>query len=297
MFVRFGYEIVISSVGRVPLLAALNVHSTTTGRLIGLDAVRTDPEVATHEYLDGFGNRITRLTAPGGTLRLWSDCVVEMERTPDVFEPYARQEEIADLPDRVLQFLIPSRYCDSDNISTFAWAQFGWTAPGWPRVQAVVDYVHNETTFGYKFGRANKTASEVRIEKTGVCRDFAHLAITLCRALNIPARYVSGYLGDIGVPPAGAGDFCAWFEVWLGGRWYTFDARYNARRIGRLPMVRGADAADVAMITSFGAHDLNFFRVWTMELDGATDDASLYAMLNTRPETEPLVFPSSGRAA
>ena len=297
MFVRFGYEIVISSGGPVPMLAALNVHSATTGRMIGHDAVRTDPEVATHEYLDRFANRITRVTAPGGSLRLWSDCIVEMDRDYDAYAPEAEQHDVADLPDDVLQFLMPSRYCDSDNLSGFAWGRFGGIAPGWARVQAVCDYVHDATTFGYKFGRSSKTASEVQVEKTGVCRDFAHLSITLCRALNIPARYASGYLGDIGVPPGGPGDFCAWFEVFLGGRWYTFDARYNTRRIGRLVMVRGADAADVAMITSFGPHGLSFFRVWTLELASGMSDATMEGMLSSLPEAAALVYPSSGRAA
>ena len=297
MFVRFGYEIEIVSNAPVPILAALNTHSTTVGRLVGYDFVRSTPEVPTHEYLDRFGNRIARLTAPAGSVRLWSDCIVEMEEVLDPFEPFAQQHAIEDLPDDVLQYLSASRYCDSDNLTAFAWAQFGQTQPGWARVQAIVDYVHRETTFGYKFGRGTKTASDVRVEKTGVCRDFAHLAITLCRAMNFPARYVSGYLGDIGIPRSGAGDFCAWFEVWLGGQWHVFDARYNARRIGRLPMVRGADAADVAMITSFGQHRLTFFRVWTDRLDDGLDDAAMLNMLATRPDAEALVFPSSGRAA
>lgn len=297
MLIRIGFEIEIRCDGRVPMITALSTHQSNPGRLIGQDVVRTDPSVPTREYHDKFGNRMTRLAAPGGPLRLWSDCVMETPGHLDPVERSAHQHDIEELPDDVLQFLVPSRYCDSDNLMKFAWSQFGGAPLGWQRVQAVADYVHSEVTFGYKFGRSNKTASEVHLEKTGVCRDFAHLSIALCRALNIPARYVSGYLGDILVPYSGPGDFCAWFEVFLGGHWYTFDARYNVPRAGRIPMVRGADAADVAMITSFGSHSLTFFRVWADRLQDGLDDATLHRMLSTRPKAEPLVFPSSGRAA
>ncbi len=296
MFVRFGFEIEVESGADVPMILALSTHSTLSARLIGEDRVRSDPGVPTRTYLDRFGNRITRIVAPKGPLRLWSDCVAEIDGDLDAYEPGARQHEIDELPDETLTHLMASRYCDSDNLTTFAWATFGWTQPGWARVQAICDHVHQQTSFGYKFGRPNKTASDVQHEKTGVCRDFAHLAIALCRAMNIPARYASGYLGDIGVPVSGAGDFCAWFEVYLDGRWYTFDARYNARRIGRLLMVRGADASDVAMITSFGPYQLRYFRVWTDEIREPGDDAAILEMLRTRPESEPLVYPSSARA-
>ncbi len=296
MLVRFGFEIELESDADVPMILALSTHSTLSARLVGEDRVRAVPDVPMRTYLDRFGNRITRIVAPKGALRLWSDCVAEIDGEQDLFEPDAPQHEIDDLPDETLTHLMASRYCDSDNLVEFAWATFGWTTPGWNRVQAICDFVHTQTSFGYKFGRPNKTASEVRHEKTGVCRDFAHLAISLCRAMNIPARYASGYLGDIGVPASGPGDFCAWFEVFLGGRWYTFDARYNARRIGRLLMVRGSDASDVAMITSFGPYRLVYFRVWTDEIAGAPDDAAILDLLRTLPDTPPLVFPSSARA-
>jgi len=209
----------------------------------------------------------------------------------------ARQHAISDLPNEVLSLLLASRYCDSDNLITQAWSLFGHCTEGWARVQAITQFVHQHVTFGYQFGRANKTASEVFREKSGVCRDFAHLSISFCRAMNIPARYASGYLGDIGVPYSGAGDFCAWFEVYLGGRWHTFDARYNMPRAGRILMVRGADAADVAMITSFGDYQLKYFRVWTDQLADGLDDAVILDMLQTRPGGEPLVFPTSARVA
>ncbi|NND20905.1 MAG: transglutaminase family protein, partial [Silicimonas sp.] len=241
--------------------------------------------------------RFTRILAPTGSTKLWSDCVVELDGDPDPQAPSAEQHAIAELPNDVLTFLMASRYCDSDNLVKDAWDLFGQSPEGWLRVEAITQFVHDHVTFGYQFGRANKTASEVFREKTGVCRDFAHLSIALCRAMNIPARYASGYLGDIGVPYSGAGDFCAWFEVYLGGRWYTFDARYNTPRAGRILMVRGADAADVAMITSFGNHQLEYFRVWTDELEDGLDDAVILEMLQTRPGGEALVFPSSAREA
>lgn len=297
MLIRFGFEIEIDSMAPLPILAALSTHSEIGGRFIGEDRVRCDPPVPTREYLDISGNRITRLVAPSGRLKLWSDCAIDIDGAPDPVVLGARQHAVEDLPDNVLQHLVASRYCDSDALSAFAWRQFGDVADGWLRVQAICDFVHADTTFGYKFGRASKMASDVHLEKTGVCRDFAHLAITLCRAMNIPARYASGYLGDIGVPFSGPGDFCAWFEVFLDGQWFTFDARYNMPRVGRILMVRGADAVDVAMITSFGSYTLAYFRVWTEEIKGDTDNATVLRLLETRPESEPLVYPSSARAA
>jgi len=297
MLIRFGFEIEIQCPEPVPMLLALTTHTELEGRLVGLDFVRTPEESNAWAYVDRFGNRFTRLLAPFGSTTLWSDCVVELDGTPDPQVPSARQHAIAELPNDVLTFLMASRYCDSDNLTKDAWGLFGQTSEGWPRVQAITQFVHDHLTFGYQFGRANKTASEVFREKTGVCRDFAHLSIALCRAMNIPARYASGYLGDVGVPYSGAGDFCAWFEVYLGERWHTFDARYNTPRIGRVLMVRGADAADVAMITSFGNYQLRFFKVWTDELEDGLEDTVIHEMLQTRPGGEALIFPSSAREA
>lgn len=297
MLIRIGFEIELDSSAPVPMLLALSTHSDTPGRMIGDDLVHVEPNVATHRYKDRFGNWITRLVAPAGRTRMFSDCVVEVDGLPDADAPDAAQHAIQDLPDDVLQYLIPSRYCDSDNLTQDAWKLFASTPEGWGRAKAITAFVHQHVTFGYQFGRATKTASEVFREKTGVCRDFAHLAISLCRAMNIPARYASGYLGDIGVPYSGPGDFCAWFEVFLGGKWHTLDARYNVPRIGRVLMVHGADASDVAMITSFGDYKLRYFRVWSDEVDPALSDAELTEMLSVLPEAEPLVFPSSARAA
>ncbi len=297
MLIRFGFEIEVNCAAPVPMLLALSTHTNLEGRLIGMDHVRAPQECGARRYVDRFGNWITRVVTPSGTTRLWSDCVVDFEGHTDPQEPWAIQHRIADLPDDVLNHLLASRYCDSDNLITQAWSLFGHTPEGWERVVAITGFVHKHVTFGYQFGRANKTASDVFREKTGVCRDFAHLAIALCRAMNIPARYASGYLGDIGVPYSGPGDFCAWFEVYLGGRWYTFDARYNTPRAGRILMVRGADAADVAMITSFGGYQLTYFKVWTDQIEDGLDDAAIHQMLQTRPEGDPLVYPSSARVA
>lgn len=299
MLVRIGFEIDIESACPVPLLLALSAHSSFEGRVIGADRVRAEPadEKSVHVYIDRFGNRISRIVAPGGPFKLWSDCIVEVDGRADPQSPLAEQHEIHDLPDAVLMYLLPSRYCDSDNLVDEAWSLFAGSPAGWARVQAISKFVHDHVTFGYQFSRPNKTASEVFREKTGVCRDFAHLTIAFCRAMNIPARYASGYLGDIDVPYSGPGDFCAWLEVYLGGRWHTFDARYHVPRIGRVLMVRGADAADVAMITSFGEYQLRYFQVWCDRIDASLGEAAIFDMLQTRPAGEPLVFPSAVRVA
>ena len=294
MFIRIGYEIAIESMADTVLILALSPHSSFGGRIIGSDEVQAEPALPLETFLDTFGNRLTRLRAPAGRLRLWSDCIVEVDGAPDPYDWTAVQHDVGDLPPETLQFLTASRYCDSDLLAPEALRLFGATEPGWARVQAICNHVHNHLTFGYGFGRPSKTASDAHREKTGVCRDFAHLAIAFCRAMSIPARYASGYLGDIGVPPTGAGDFCAWFEVYLGGRWYTFDARYNTPRIGRVLMVRGRDAADGAMITSFGSYDMKAFRVWTNEVGGEHSADGLKTQLNTLPQGEALTLAPTG---
>lgn len=290
MFIRVGYEIKIESQSDTVLILALSTHSTLEARMIGTDDVQTNPALPLEPFLDTFGNRLTRVCAPAGRLTLWSDCIVEVDGQPDKYDWTAEQHDVGNLPSDTLQFLTASRYCDSDTLAPEALRLFGSTEPGWARVQAICNHVHNELTFGYGFGRVTKTASDAHREKTGVCRDFAHLSIAYCRAMNIPARYVSGYLGDIGVPYSGPGDFCAWFEAYLGGRWYTFDARYNTPRIGRVVMVRGRDAADCAMITSFGAYHLREFRVWADQVPQATSTRDLTKLLEMRPESEALVL-------
>jgi len=296
MFIRIGFEIGIDCPKPTPMLLALNPHPTNERKIIGSDRIRTEPEVPVEEYRDMFNNRCARIEAPQGAMTLWSDCILEDSGQPDVFDWNARQHEIMDLPPETLTFLMASRYCESDELVARAWLLFGATPPGWARVQAIANWVHNHVMFGYRFGRPTKTAVDVLREGTGVCRDFAHLFIALCRAMNIPARYASGYLGDINAKPSGAGDFCAWSEVFLEGRWYTFDARYNTPRVGRILMVHGCDAADVAMITAFGDYRLAHIKVWTDEMDASLPESALAEALQHRPQAEALVLEqSSGR--
>lgn len=278
------------------MILALSTHPSNQRRMIGSDHIRTEPETVIQDYTDMFGNRCARFQAPTGVTTLWSDCIVEDTGEPDEFNWQARQHEIMDLPVETLTYLMASRYCESDELVNKAWHLFGATPPGWARVQAIANWVQNHVIFGYRFGRPTKTAVDVYREGTGVCRDFAHLFIALCRAMNIPARYASGYLSDIGVKADGAGDFCAWAEVFLEGRWYAFDARHNTPRIGRILMVRGRDAADVAMMTAFGDYLLAHLRVWTEPVDDSVSESELLETLQTRPVTEALVLEqSSGR--
>ena len=291
MLIRIGFELSIESAQETPLLLALSPHSSYSNRIIGSHHVRTEPNVPAEEYVDTFGNRRTRIVAPVGKLTMWSDCIVEDDGQPDPYNWNARQHEIPALPADTLEFLTASRYCEVDELVANAWVLFGNTAPGWGRVQAICNWVHSHLTFGYNFGRPTKTAVDALRERTGVCRDFAQLSVALCRAMNIPARYASGYLGDIGVPPSGPGDFCAWFEVFLEGQWYTFDARYNTPRIGRVLMVRGRDAADVAMLTSFGSYNMTLLRVWTDEVVGVSErEDDLLQLLSTRPDAPALTL-------
>jgi transglutaminase-like putative cysteine protease len=218
-------------------------------------------------YMDGFGNWCTRLVAPVGQITITADAVVRDSGLPDVVAPNAGQIPVEELPDDVLVFLLGSRYCETDQLSNIAWNLFGGITPGWRRVQAIVDYVHNHITFGYGHARHTRTAWEAHNEQRGVCRDFTHLAVAFCRCMNIPARYCTGYLGDIRVPALpGPMDFSAWFEVYLEGGWYTFDARHGEPRIGHIVIGQGRDATDVAISNSFGPNALVGFKVWTDEV-------------------------------
>jgi transglutaminase-like putative cysteine protease len=267
MQIRVGFEMLYEFVGRTPMVLMLNVHPSRAADIIRPDQLRIAPTLPVTRYTDAFGNICTRLVAPPGQLEIATDALVADSGLPDLVEPNARQHEVAELPHDVLVFLLASRYCETDRLMQDAWARFGKTPLGWPRVQAICDFVHSHVRFGYQHARATKTAAEVAVERRGVCRDFAHLAITLCRCMNIPARYCTGYLGDIGVPPEPEPmDFSAWFEAYLGGRWYSFDARHNIPRIGRIVMARGRDAADVAISTTFGPNLLKRFAVHTDEV-------------------------------
>ncbi|MCU1330109.1 MAG: Transglutaminase-like domain [Bryobacterales bacterium] len=267
MLIRLGYDIELENARPQAVVALLNVHPSRTHDLVEPDELRVSPSVPTEEFTDSFGNRCVRISAPQGSLRLQGSTLIRDGGEPDPVDWNATQAPVEELPAETLQFLLSSRYCEVDRLSDLAWNQFGNCAPGWPCVQAICDYVHRNVTFGYNFARKTKTALDVSMEGTGVCRDFQHFAITLCRAMHIPARYATGYLGDIGVPvSASPMDFSAWFEVYLSGKWWTFDARHNQPRIGRVLMATGRDAADVAITTSFGLSWLQKFTVITDEV-------------------------------
>jgi transglutaminase-like putative cysteine protease len=267
MKIQAGYDIAYELAQPTSMVLMLTVHPSRAGDLITPHTIKFSPDVKSRSYLDSFGNICTRVLAPASRFEIKTDFTIQDSGKPDVVARDAGQIEIDRLPDDALQFLIPSRYCDTEALSDLAWALFSKTKPGWDRVQAICDYVHSHLTFGYAHARADRTASQGHREKKGVCRDFAHLAVTLCRCMNIPARYCTGYLGDIGVPKDPAPmDFSAWFEVFLDGRWYTFDARHNTPRIGRIVIAHGRDAADVAISTSFGPAKLAKFQVVTDEV-------------------------------
>ena len=263
MLIRVGYDIQFDVPSATPMVALLSVHPSRAGDLLEPDHLQIEPAVSATSYLDSFGNRCTRFVAPAGRLRLTSSALVYDSGQPDPVNLSAHECAVGDLPNEVLTYLLPSRYCEVDRFSNIAFELFGTTRPGWARVRAICDWVHEKVTFDYGRARPTKTALDVLTERVGVCRDFQHLAITLCRALNIPARYATGYLGDIGFPPGGPMDFSAWFEVYLEDRWWTFDARHNVPRIGRVLMATGRDASDVAITTSFGQADLCWFVVVT----------------------------------
>jgi transglutaminase-like putative cysteine protease len=267
MLIRAGYQIAVECQHETPLMALLSVHPTRASSLRTPAIIYSSGPAPLIAGMDEYGNLRTRTLAPAGTLRLSTDFVIEDSGMPDEYAPYADEALISQLPDEVFLFLMGSRYCETDRLSELAWSMFGGTPRGWSRVQAIADYVHRRLTFGYQFARSTRTAWEAHEEQVGVCRDFAHLAIALCRCMNIPARYATGYLGDIGVPLVRSPmDFSAWFEVFLGGRWFTFDARHNQPRVGRILMARGRDAADCAITTTFGESRLTEFKVVTEEV-------------------------------
>jgi transglutaminase-like putative cysteine protease len=266
MRIEAGYDIAFTCPQEVSIVLMLSVHPSRQKDLLTEQRISFSSDVLARDYLDAFGNVCTRLVAPPGILEIRNRFEILDSGMPDGVVPGAVQHDVRDLPDDALVYLIGSRYCDTQKLDNLAWSLFGHIQGGWRRVQAICDYVHTHIQFGYHFARNDRTASEGHLERIGVCRDFAHLAIGLCRCMNIPARYCTGYLGDIGVPrdPAPM-DFSAWFEVFLGNRWHTFDARHNHPRIGRIVIARGRDAADVAISTSFGPACLTKFTVFTDE--------------------------------
>jgi transglutaminase-like putative cysteine protease len=267
MRIHLGFEMVYDCPQPTPMMFNLNVHFSRVSDLVGRDVLVFDPPVRVAAYRDDFGNWCTRIVAPKGRTSVSADALVNDTGVPDVIVPQAQQIPVPDLPEETLVFLLGSRYCETDRLSESAWNLFGQTPTGWGRVQAICDYVHRHLTFGYEHARMTRTALEAFDERIGVCRDFTHLAVAFCRCMNIPARYCTGYLGDIGVPQMDEPmDFSAWFEVFLDGQWHTFDARHNRPRIGRVLIARGRDAADVALSNTFGPATLTSFRVWTDEV-------------------------------
>ena len=267
---RTGYELIYNFPQPTPIILVVNVHESRVSDLVTPDLLSVEPGLAFTGYRDMFGNRCHRVLAPTGRLCLSTDCIIRDSGLLDPVVQEAGQSSVEDLPEDTLVFLLASRYCETDLLSQTAWNLFGHVTPGYWRVKAICDYAHNHIQFNYQNARATRTAAEAFNERTGVCRDYAHLAVTFCRAMNIPARYCTGYLSDLGTPlPWAVGDFAAWFEVWLTvdgvGGWHMFDPSNNVPRIGRILMARGRDASDVAIATTFGPNFLESFRVWTDE--------------------------------
>lgn len=270
MQIRVGYELHYECPQPTPMILTLHVHYTRVSDMVLPDHIVTNPSVPITAYRDGFGNWCSRIVAPKGEIRISTTAVINDSGLPDPVVPAAPQHPVQELPEETLVYLLGSRYCETDLLSQFAWDRFGNGPTGWGRVQAICDFVHNHITFGYEHARPTKTAWEAFNEGAGVCRDFAHLGVALCRCMNIPARYCTGYLGDMGTPPPyGPMDFAGWFEAYLGGQWYTFDPRNNTPRIGRVLIARGRDATDVALTNTFGPNVLKNFTVWTDEVESA----------------------------
>ncbi len=267
MEINIGFDLTCTCPAPTPMVLMLRTHPERQRDLVTAETIDFGSLEPVHDYLDSFGNICSRVVAPAGEVRFRGCARVQDHGRPDAVDLDAGEIPVSRLPDDALLFLAGSRYCEHDELSQFAWDSFGALRPGWGRVQAICDFVHAHIAFGYADARSSRTAAEAFVERRGVCRDFAHLAIALCRAMNIPARYCTGYLGDIGVPVAPFPmDFSAWFEVFLGGKWHIFDARHNVPRIGRVLVARGRDAADVPLITSYGPHLLVKFEVWTDEV-------------------------------
>ena len=267
MLIRYGYELQFFCTQPVLMVCLLDTHDDLRQRIRWQGDFRSDPAFETEVYTDRHGNSVRRFMTPSGVFTIARDQIYECDGQPDPVVADAKEVPLAEVPSEYLIYLLGSRYCETDKLSNIAWNLFGSVPSGWQRVQAICDFVHNHLTFGYQYARGDRTAFEAYEERLGVCRDFAHLAVTLCRCMNIPTRYANGFLGDIGVPrdPAPM-DYNAWIEVYLDHRWYIFDARHNMPRIGRITVSRGRDATDIPLATSFGPHTLNVFKIWTDEV-------------------------------
>ncbi|WP_029066408.1 transglutaminase family protein [Labrenzia sp. DG1229] len=272
MRIRLGCRLSFHLAAPTPMILLLNVHYSRASDLEQPDLLVTDPGTAIEAYRDGFGNWCSRIVAPAGTLTISTNGIIRDDGLSDPVDQSAAQLPVEQLPSDVLAYLLPSRYCETDVLSNFAWQQFSQEPQGWGRVQAVCNFVHDHIQFGYEHSRPTRTAAEALKEGVGVCRDYTHLAVTLCRCLNIPARYCTGYVSDIGKPPPYSPmDFAAWMEVYLGGKWWVFDPRNNDIRFGRVLVARGRDAADVPLAHSFGQNELKGFEVWIDKIEEAVD--------------------------
>jgi len=269
MFIRIGFDIAYYFPQPTEIVLMLYTHPSRASFLMKPERLMSEPALMIEDFVDVYGNKCARAFAPRGRLRLRNDTVMVDGGLPDVLAPTARQHGIRELPPDTLLYLLGSRYCEIEKLSEVAWDLFGSGPAGWARVQAICDWVHNHVTFSHEFARCDRTAYDTFQDQHGVCRDYTHLAITLCRCMGIPARYATGYLGDIRVPLVPPMDFSAWFEVFLGSQWHTFDARNNRPRVGRILMARGRDAADVALTTTFGKHVLERFEIWAEEISHA----------------------------
>ena len=288
MLIRLGYDLRFDLPAPTAMVALLHVHPSRDRDLREPDNLLTEPRLPVAEYIDSFGNRCSRIFAPAGALRLHGSTMIVGSDDLDEIDPFAQEHPVQDLPHEVLKFLLNSRYCEVDRLSAIALDLFGGLPRGFSRVQAIVAYVNRIVQFNYIYARSTKTALDVFTERTGVCRDFQHLAITFCRALNIPARYATGYLGDFGVSVAPSPmDFSAWFEVYLSGRWWTMDARHNCQRLGRVLMATGRDASDVALTTSFGVANLTHFTVVSDWLDERAASGLTGTVPSKKAGTEP----------
>ncbi len=270
MRLSVGYELIYDLPQPTPMMLMLNIHFSRAADIVDADHLTVDPAVPVATYRDTFGNWCSRLVAPAGRMRIHTSAILDDSGEPNRVDLSDPQHPVEELPDECLMFLLGSRYCETDRLSDTAWSLFGNGPVGAARVQAICDYVHNHIVFNYDNARSTRTAWDALNEGQGVCRDYAHLAIALCRCMNIPARYCTGYLGDMGTaPPHGVPDFAAWFEAYVGGRWQVFDPRNNVPRIGRVLIARGRDAADVAISNTFGPNTLARFTVWTDEIADA----------------------------
>jgi transglutaminase-like putative cysteine protease len=281
MLIRLGYDIQFDIPATTSMVALLHVHPSREPDLLEPDVLQLDPAIEATEYIDGFGNRCTRFVAQPGHIRLSNSTLIADSGLPDEVNEHAREVPVGDVPSEYLSYLLNSRYCEVDRFSNIAFELFGHVPPGWERVKAICSWVNWKVTFSYPHARPTKSALDVYTERIGVCRDFQHLAITFCRAMNIPARYATGYLGDLGWPYSGPMDFSAWFEVYLEDRWWTFDARHNTPRIGRVLMAVGRDASDVAITTSFGQADLKHFTVVTDQVQTDSAGEPIIAVAST----------------